>query len=113
MNSLEAFVLGIQLFFAALMLGDHFGARERILVEPCVSEDAEQRIVIFCGNGIELMIVTLRAGDGNGKHSAAQRIDAIVLLLGLSEKNPRPPISFSLFLLSIRSPAICALRNVS
>src|SRR6266849_4309762 len=46
------------------------------------AEDAEQRVVIFGRNGIELVIVALGAGNREAEETAAGDVHAIVLELG-------------------------------
>ena len=47
-----------------------------------VEEDAGERVVVGLRNGIVLMIVAARAGDGKTEEAAGNYVDAIVAFVG-------------------------------
>ena len=108
--------------FPGLVLVDDAFRRERILVVLGVEEHACQRVVVPRRNRIVLVIVAARARDGQAEEAAADRVHAVVALVGVRDfdravvvvpgPRPRKPSAGRLaqphVLSSIRSAASCA-----
>ena len=79
----EAFEFGLLFFgggFGGFVGGDDRGFDERVFGDLTTFENAEEGVVVFCGDGIEFMIVTLGAADGEAEHGARRDIEAVVIV---------------------------------
>ena len=77
----ELFLLVGDLLGILLVLLDGLFIRKRELIDLAAVEDAEQRVVVLGGNGVELVVVALRALYGEAEEPASGSVDAIVLEL--------------------------------
>ena len=78
-ESVEIFLFIVRFLLRRLIVVHLLFGRERRLAQICIREDAEQRVIIGLRNGIELMVVALRAGDGEAEEAAGGGVHAIIL----------------------------------
>ena len=82
LHGLQHLLLLLDLVFdLGVLIEDGLG-NARILVVGGVQEDAGERVVVGLRNGIVLMIVAARAGDGESEEAAGNHVDAVVTFIG-------------------------------